>query len=126
MLISGVPVGAATFDTPCDWSLSVANATFNTLTGASAGGTLTTNCSTTITLPFIGCTIHLPAQTREGIGAQSITASGSATSSATPWGSSIQINLSLNYTTSGSCPIPASGTFLYQGEVAVRNLWAML
>ena len=127
LLLSGTPVGAATFDTPCDWSLSLANATFVDTTGASTGGTLTTNCTTTVTIPADGCTIHIFAQTREGISAQNITSTGAPTSSPAPWGAAVQLSLSnLTYTAS-TCPGMAEHGFLqYAGQVAVRNLWGSL
>jgi hypothetical protein len=130
-LVAGTPVGNATVHTPCDWTLTFSHASFTDTTGAGTGGTVTTNCSTTVTVPAVTCTIHVAAQTRAGISSQNIDAAGANSTSTTPWGSKIIASVAgLTYTTTtapgGNCSIPEHGTGTYAGTVAVRNVWGML
>jgi hypothetical protein len=126
--VSGTPLAGATFDTNCAWDLGFANATFNSTTAASAGGTVNI-CTSQITIPALGCTLDLFSQTREGISTQNVDINGNASTAATPWGSKINSNVSgVTYTTTGSCPGFAEhgSDSAYTTTVAVENVWASL
>jgi hypothetical protein len=127
-VLNGTPLAPVTVDSRCTWDLSFANATFNSTNGAGTGGTVTT-CPTQMTLPAIGCTIDIAAQTREGISAQNVDTSGANSALATPWGSKITANVSgITYTTTGSCPgLSAHGNDAsYTGSLYVKNVFGVL
>jgi hypothetical protein len=127
-IVSGTPLGTATVDSACTWDLSFVNAVFNDSTGVGSGGTAT-NCATQVTIPGIGCTLDVFAQTSEGISSQNVDTSGAATTVATPWGSKITAtNSGLTYTTTGSCPgLSEHGKdAAYSGSVYVKDVWGML
>lgn len=128
LFISGSPVADVGIDTPCSWTLSIDHATFDTATGFMAGGTLTTGCVTTVTIPATGCVAHLPAQTVGGLSWQNINASGGNDTSATPWGSKlIQASSGLTFTATGAClGLPEHGTFSVISTVAIHNLFGRL
>jgi hypothetical protein len=127
LTLSGTVLGTFTIDTPCTWTLSVDTGTFNNTTGAEAGGTLITGCVTQMTIPSMGCTVDIAAQSVEGLSMQNIDATGANSTAAVPWGSKIVAALSgLTYTATGSCLIAEHGTMSVSSTVAVRNLYGQL
>jgi hypothetical protein len=127
-LLNGTPLAAATVDTGCHWTLLFHTGVFNSTTGAGTGGSAF-NCATQVTVPAIGCTLDVFAQTRPGISSQNINAAGGNDTSATPWGSKVIANVTgLTYTTTGSCPgLSEHGNdAAYAGTVAVKNVWGSL
>jgi hypothetical protein len=127
-LVSGTALGTASVDSGCTWDLSFSAATFTNTTGAGSGGSAT-NCYTQVTVPGIGCTLDVFAQTSSGIASQNVDTSGAATTVATPWGSKITAtNSGLTYTTTGSCPgLSEHGKdAAYSGSVYVKNVWGSL
>jgi hypothetical protein len=129
-IVSGTPVGSATVDVGCDWSLTLHHAVFDSSTGAGTGGTIDTNCTTAVTVPAVNCQINIYGQTRPGISTQNIDTTGVNTSSAAPWGSKITASLSgLTYTVPAgkTCPgFAEHGTGAYASTVAIKNIWGML
>jgi hypothetical protein len=126
-LVAGTPVGAATVHPSCHWDLSFHHANIDLL-GHVTDPTMQITCAAQVTVPSVGCTIDIPAQTRSGLSMQNIDAAGANTSSLTPWGSKIVASIpGLTYTTTttagGNCAIPEHGTGTYAGTVAVKNLW---
>jgi hypothetical protein len=128
-IVGGLTLGAAAVDVNCGWTLSFHNATFTDTTGAGTGGTVVLPCSTTVTVPAIGCVIHVLAQTREGISSQNVDAAGVNSAAPTPWGSKVIANVTgLTYTTNGACAGLAehNNDSVYAGSVYVKNVWGML
>jgi hypothetical protein len=126
--VAGTVLGAATVDAPCHWTVHVGSGTFNNSTGAGTGGTVSTGCVTSVTVPAAGCTIHV-AQVNGagGITSQNIDATGANSTAAVPWGSKLVAAVTgLTYTTTGSCLIAEHGTGSYTGTVAVRNVFGSL
>jgi len=131
LLVSGTPVAAASVTTPCTWTLSIQNATYNDATGAGTGATVRTNCVSVVHAPAVNCEIDVAAQTAEGISTQSIDASGANTAAATPWGSKIvaaATGLSYTVPAGKSCPgVTSPGTNgAYTGTVAAKDVFGML
>jgi hypothetical protein len=127
--VAGTALGTATVDSPCTWTLhSVAASVFDTATGAGSGGSVSTQCSTTVTVPAAGCTIHV-AQVAgaTGISTQNVTLAGASTTTIPAPAVRITAAVSgLTYTTAGSCLIAEHGTGSYSGSVAVRNVYGSL
>jgi hypothetical protein len=126
--VNGTSLANGTAVSNCTWDISLANAVFNTATGAATGGTLS-ECYTDVSVPAIGCTIHVFAQTREGVSVQNIDVNGNVSLLAEPWGSRISINASgITFTTTGSCPglTEHGNDGADAGTVTVHNLWASL
>ena len=130
LLVSGTPVGAATIDVGCAWTLTFHTAVFDSASGAGTGGSIDTNCNTAVTVPAVNCQINVAAQTRPGISSQNIDTTGANTASLTPWGSKITGSVTgLTYTVPAgkSCPgVAEHGTGNYAGAVAIKNVWGML
>jgi hypothetical protein len=131
--VSGTTLGAATVDINCEWTLTFSSASFTDTTGAGTGGRADVPCSTTVTVPTIGCTIHVsPVAAAPGISSQNVTSAGVNDATATPWGSKIIANVTgLGYTTTtaagGNCVIASSGSSAtYAGSVYQRNVWGAL
>jgi hypothetical protein len=126
--VAGTVLGAATVDSPCTWTVNVGSGIFNTGTGAGSGGTVSTGCVTSVTVPAASCTIHVGQVTNAaGITTQNIDAAGANSTAAVPWGSKIVAAVTgLTYTTTGSCLIAEHGLGSYAGTVAVRNVYGSL
>jgi hypothetical protein len=126
--VSGTPVATSTIDHNCEWTATAHHATFNTTTGATSDITLDI-CELTLTIPAVGCTIHVTESDEEpGVSLQNITSTGANDTSASPWGSRITAGLTgLHYITTGSCPgLPSTGSASYSAALYARNIWAML
>lgn len=130
--VAGTVIATGTIDVNCEWTLAFTRATFSTTSGDSSGVTVSIPCQTTVTLPAVGCTLHVAAVPGTGaISAQNIDGTGANDVSASPWGVKIVASLSgLRYTTTqsagGNCVFPATGTLGYDGAVALKNVWGML
>lgn len=128
LTLASSAVVPATCETGCDWTLSLADATFNTSTGMAERVTLTLGCPVTFTVPILGCALNLLPQTTSGITLENVNSVGNNDTSATPWGSKGVISTtSLTYTTTTPCPgVTEHGTGSYAGAFAVHNLFGRL
>jgi hypothetical protein len=131
VFIGGMEVEPVPITTPCDWTVTVQTGGFSNATGHTVAATLRTNCTTALTFDT-GCTVDVLAQTRTGVTLQNVDTVGANSTSATPWGSKVSLNIStLTYARTGTTGLfcstmPPAGTVSLVSSFYAKNVWGRL